>query len=208
MIDKKIIAISGFIGSGKDTAAQFLIDHHGFTKLSFADTLKDAVSCIFGWERHLLEGTTIESREWREQIDQWWSSKLGIPNFTPRFALQHLGTNVLRDQFNDNIWILSLEKKIVALDKSVVISDCRFPNEAEALKSMGGKIIGIRRGAEPEWVNVAKHDFDNFLKHYPHIHPSEYNCVKIMCDHQIENSGDLSNLYTNLESCVFGKVNL
>jgi Tfp pilus assembly pilus retraction ATPase PilT len=61
----KIIAIAGFIGSGKDTAAEYLINNHNFTKLSFAGSLKDAVAVVFGWNRVLLEGETLESRQWR-----------------------------------------------------------------------------------------------------------------------------------------------
>jgi hypothetical protein len=53
-----IVGICGFIGSGKDTAADYLVNFHGFRRESFANTLKDAVSCVFGWDRTLLEGRT------------------------------------------------------------------------------------------------------------------------------------------------------
>ena len=58
-----IIGITGFIGSGKDTAANYLVAQHGFRRDSFAGALKDAVAQIFGWDRELLEGTTKSSRE-------------------------------------------------------------------------------------------------------------------------------------------------
>ena len=45
-----IIGFVGFIGSGKDTAADYLVNFHGFRRDSFANTLKDAVSHVFGWE--------------------------------------------------------------------------------------------------------------------------------------------------------------
>jgi ferredoxin len=61
-----IIGICGLIGSGKGTVADVLVDQ-GFTKVSFADKLKDGVSTIFGWNRAMLEGDTDESRQWREQ---------------------------------------------------------------------------------------------------------------------------------------------
>ena len=69
MTQKLIIGICGFQGSGKDTVADYLVNTHDFRRISFAGTLKDAVSAIFGWDRELLEGRTRESREWREQID-------------------------------------------------------------------------------------------------------------------------------------------
>jgi hypothetical protein len=57
-----IVGITGLISSGKDTIAEYLITQHGFKKLSFAASLKDAVAAVFGWDRNLLEGTTQEGR--------------------------------------------------------------------------------------------------------------------------------------------------
>ena len=57
-----IIGICGLIGSGKGTVADILEQEHGFIKVSFADSLKDAVAAVFGWPRSLLEGDTEESR--------------------------------------------------------------------------------------------------------------------------------------------------
>ena len=62
-----IVGICGLIGSGKGTVADFLVNDKGFTKLSFADKLKDSVATLFDWPRELLEGDTEESRQWREQ---------------------------------------------------------------------------------------------------------------------------------------------
>ena len=108
----KIIAIAGFIGSGKDTAAEYLINNHNFTKLSFAGALKDCVSVVFGWDRVLLEGETLESRQWREQIDPWWAKRLDMPNLTPRWVLQYWGTEVCRISFHKDIWVAALENKL------------------------------------------------------------------------------------------------
>ena len=85
-----IVGLVGFIGSGKGTVASQLVDDYNFRQDSFASTLKDACSVIFGWPRHMLEGDTKESREWREVVDPWWSKKLSMPNFSPRLALQAL----------------------------------------------------------------------------------------------------------------------
>jgi len=58
----KLIGLCGLIGSGKNTVAEHLMDEHNFISVSFAETLKDAAACIFGWDRDMLEGDTKESR--------------------------------------------------------------------------------------------------------------------------------------------------
>ena len=70
-----LIGLVGLISSGKDTVANRLVSHHGFIQDSFAKSLKDAVSNIFGWSREMLEGNTKESRAWREQPDKFWSER-------------------------------------------------------------------------------------------------------------------------------------
>ena len=150
-----IIGICGFIGSGKDTIADYLVNLHHFRRESYANTLKDAVSAVFGWDRTMLEGRTKQAREWREQIDPWWAERLDIPHLTPRWILQNWGTEVCRRGFHDDIWIASLENKLRASTDDIVISDCRFPNEIAAIKKAGGRVVRVVRGAEPEWYDAA-----------------------------------------------------
>ena len=150
-----IIGVCGFIGSGKDTVADYLVNLHHFRRESFANTLKDAVSAVFGWDRTMLEGRTKQAREWREQVDPWWAQRLDIPHLTPRWILQNWGTEVCRKGFHDDIWIASLENKLRASTDDIVISDCRFPNEIAAIKKAGGRVVRVVRGAEPEWYQLA-----------------------------------------------------
>jgi hypothetical protein len=149
-----IIGFVGFIGSGKDTAADYLVNYHGFRRDSFANTLKDAVACVFGWDRTLLEGRTSEARKWREQQDEWWTKRLGKP-ITPRWVLQYWGTEVCRQGFHDDIWIASLENKMRKTADNIVISDVRFPNEITAIHNAGGLVVRIKRGEDPEWYDAA-----------------------------------------------------
>jgi len=150
-----IIGICGFIGSGKDTIADYLVNIHQFRRESFANSLKDAISHVFGWDREMLEGRTRQSREWREQVDPWWANRLNMPSLTPRWVLQYWGTEVCRRAFNDDIWIASLENKLRNSKDDIVISDCRFPNEIKSIKNAGGKVIRVVRGPEPEWYDAA-----------------------------------------------------
>ena len=92
-----IIGICGFKSSGKDTIADYLIQNYGFKRLSFASALKDIISIMFDWPRDKLEGLTKEDREWREQIDPWWSKTLNIQLLSPRYVMQYFGTDLLRN---------------------------------------------------------------------------------------------------------------
>jgi len=208
-----IIGICGFIGSGKDTIADFLVSHHGYRRESFASTLKDAVASVFGWDRIMLEGTTKASRVWREQEDEWWSERLGI-KVTPRLVLQLWGTDVCRKAYHDDIWIASLENKLRKIEDDIVISDCRFPNEIQAIKNLGGEVIRVIRGAEPAWYEKAI-DCNAGMKKIgwsiakmvledQGIHASEYAWVGTDFDHILDNNSTLDNLHQQVNDLVQG----
>ncbi len=152
IIKRKVIAICGFQSSGKDTLADILVEHHGFRKLAFASTVKDVVSSIFGWDRTMIEGATPETRLERERIHKWWADKLDVPHLTPRWTMQHIGTELFRTHFNDKIWIYALQRKIDEIPhQNIVITDCRFPNEIQALREIDASFIHIYRGELPPW---------------------------------------------------------
>ena len=206
-----IIGLVGFQGAGKDTIADYLVNIHEFKRESFANTLKDAVAHVFGWDRELLEGRTKQSRAWREQPDEWWSNRLGR-EITPRWVLQYWGTEVARRGFHDDIWIASLENKLRTKTDDVVISDCRFPNEIAAIKSAGGRVIRVVRGPEPEWYPFAlavnegqknitwsrsKVQLEKFA-----IHASETAWIGTEFDAVVENNSSLDDLYRQITSLV------
>ena len=195
-----LIGVVGFIGSGKGTVGD-LLEQKGFVKDSFARPLKDACSAMFGWPRDLLEGDTEESRNWREQPDDFWSEKMG-KKFSPRLALQLLGTEAGRDVFHKDIWVNSLLKR--AGDKNVVITDVRFKNELKFIQKNNGIVVRVKRGPEPEWyedaIMVNKGDryigwalAKDRLKRKG-IHVSETDWVGSKFDYTIENDGTLEDL--------------
>ena len=206
-----IIGITGLISSGKDTIADYLCTFHGFKRISFASSLKDAVSLVFGWDRELLEGSTKSSREWREEKDSWWSNRLGM-DITPRWILQHWGTEVLRNHFHSEIWIASVENKLRLSKDNIVITDCRFPNEIEAIKKVNGITCRVERGPKPFWYEDAvafnkgpRHIGwalgKNALERY-NVHASEYSSVGLDYDHIIENNGTIDELHTKVKSII------
>ena len=198
----KIITICGLIGSGKDTAADYLCNFHEFRRESFASALKDVVSAVFGWDRELLEGRTKESRKWREQVDPWWAKRLGMPELTPRWVLQYWGTEVCRKSFHNDIWIASLENRLRSIKDNVVISDCRFPNEIQAARSQGGCIIRITRGPDPEWFGIASTTPELMPALYPSVHSSEWAWASNQFDAVIDNNGTIEQLYAQIKNFV------
>jgi hypothetical protein len=206
-----IIGFVGFIGSGKDTAADYLVNDFGFRRESFANTLKDAVASVFGWDRTLLEGRTKQAREWREKEDKWWSERLGKP-ITPRWVLQCWGTDLCRRYFHDDIWIASLENKMRKTTDNIVISDVRFPNEIKAIHNAQGLVVRIRRGPEPSWYNDAvayntgpKHmswALSKMRLEQQGIHTSETAWVGCGVDHTIDNDGTIDDLYRAIKNLV------
>lgn len=207
-----IIGICGFIGSGKDTVADYLVNVHQYRRESFATTLKDAVANVFGWDRTLLEGRTKQAREWREQVDEWWANRLDMPYLTPRFVLQNWGTDLCRKYFHDDIWIASLENKLRLTKDDVVISDCRFPNEIRGIKQAGGIVGRVRRGPDPSWYEHAENynlgpskigwaiGKDHLEK--AGVHPSEYSWIGSKFDFVLDNDGTLDQLYQQINDLV------
>jgi hypothetical protein len=157
----------------------------------------------------MLEGRTKAAREWREQVDPWWAERLDMPTLTPRWVLQYWGTEVCRKAFHDDIWIASLENKIRNSRDSVVISDCRFPNEIEAIKKAGGKIYWVQRGQLPEWYNDALSANQgnnlglNAMK-MKKIHASEWAWIGCEFDGVLDNNGSIDQLYNRSKDLVIG----
>ena len=208
-----IIGVCGFIGSGKDTIADYLTNFHGFRRESFANSLKDAVAHVFGWDRTMLEGRTKQAREWREQVDPWWAERLNMPNLTPRWVLQYWGTEVCRRSFHDDIWIASLENKLRNSKDDIVISDCRFPNEIKSIKDAGGMIIWVKRGDLPYWydwaLSVNKGEIQNFTwatskakLEQAGIHASETAWVGTKFDAILENDASIDDLFAKVKDLV------
>ena len=208
-----IIGVCGFIGSGKDTIADYLVNIHQFRRESFANTLKDAVAQVFGWDRDMLEGRTRQSREWRERVDPWWAKRLDMPTLTPRWILQYWGTEVCRRAFHDDIWIAALENKLRNSQDDIVISDCRFPNEIKSIKAAGGIVIRVVRGPEPDWYDAAvsanrgpnsnvSWALSRAKLERLNVHASESSWVGTKFDAEVDNNSSMDHLLNQINDLV------
>lgn len=168
------------MGVGKSTAANYLSETHSLKQASFAKNLKDAVSCIFGLDREMLEG--LVDRERRESPDDYWSQKLGTPT-SPRYLLQFIGTDLFR-AWNSDIWVWSLEKN---LGENTAITDVRWKNEAEMIKRKGGIILRID-GKEPRDPST--------------VHYSEKEILEIEPDYIIKNDGTIEEFYEKIDAFI------
>lgn len=200
-MSRKIIGISGFIGTGKNTVADIILEHYDFKRISYADRLKDTLSTMFGWSRDMLEGKDPESRAWREQPDAWWSQEFGY-DFTPRLAMQRVGTDCMRQGLDNDIWVKFVKFEITSNpNTNYVIPDVRFFNERNLIRDLGGEWWQVRKGPDPDWASKAisdnRYDTDWMTEH-PEIHESEWRWM----DYNTEFDRIISNDGTYTELCA------
>jgi len=132
----KTIGLMGPMGSGKSVVARILAGL-GYQRIRFSNPLKNMLRSL-GLTTEHIEGSLKE-----EPCDL-------LSGSTPRYCMQTLGANWAREMIDPdfwlNLWLFEIKKLEMDHKFSKVVSeDCRFPNEAEAIKSMGGEIWEIKR---------------------------------------------------------------
>lgn len=179
--DKKsnplIIGLCGNAGTGKDTAVQYMLDEGTVDslgkptyKMAFADPIRE-IAAIFGFTKEQMSDRTL-----KETDDPFWG-------FSPRTFMQKVGTEMFRNNLREDIWIQLLirriQEKIAWNEKNgfhkgiYFITDVRFPNEAQAIKDLGGYIVKIHR--------------DGYSKTGENLHPSEKFVEQIAADLVVDN---------------------
>ena len=199
-----IIGMCGLIGTGKDTVADILVNNYNFIKVSFADKLKDGVATVFSWDREMLEGTTDESRTWREQKDEFWSRETN-EHITPRLVLQMFGTDCMRNGFYNGIWVSIVKQQIINNpNNNFVIPDVRFPNEAKMIKEVNGEVWRICGGIDPNWFT--SYVKDNVVP--TDVHESEWQWAKLDFDCVIHNNDTVKDLKNQVSNHLASNVHL
>jgi len=177
----RIIGLTGAAGSGKDTIADYLVDHHDFRKISFAEPLRRGLQAMFGIPMHMLQDRAIKHLP---------LNVLGGKSI--REAMNTLGTEWGRMCVADDIWLTTATFKLDQLRaqatlghnnvKGIVISDVRFYNERDWLESQGGVVWHVRRPGNPYALP-------------PESHVSQQGLAVGCEDQVITNDGDIEFLH-------------
>lgn len=147
MTNAPIVGLIGKKRSGKDTFGLALIEAHGFTRVAFADPVRQAALDLDPYVgRPALPGQLAPQREIRlsDVIDSigWEAAKDYVPEV--RRILENFGTNSIR-KLDPDFWVRMALEKIQATEGPVVVTDVRFPNEADKIRELGGIVVRIIR---------------------------------------------------------------
>jgi hypothetical protein len=174
----RAIGLSGYARSGKDTAGDFLVKAHGYEKAAFANQIREALYRL----NPDVDVDDYQGVPLRSAVDNFGWEMLKSTSKRVRPLMQRFGTEVGRDMFGDSFWVDQAMRQIPDGAK-VVFTDVRFPNEAEAIRAIGGEIWRIDRPG----ISAAN------------AHPSEHALDKYEFDARITNDNSLSHLYKQVE---------
>jgi hypothetical protein len=155
----RAIGLSGYARSGKDTVAGLLAPR--YTRVAFADILREFLLRLDPLVLHDASGDWTVEQLLRVHKGDWEAIKpMGI-----RPLLQRLGTDAGRALLGDTVWIDAALDRVPDGSK-IVVTDCRFPNEAQAIKDLGGEVWRVDRegygpiNAHPSESAMDDWDFD------------------------------------------------
>lgn len=184
----RLIAFSGYARSGKDSAATSLLATDWVRK-SFADKLREflirlnpTLGPVTADGANVALATYIAAVGWERAKDEH-------PEIRP--LLQRCGTEAGRGVLGDNVWVDAVFRDITS-GQRVVFTDCRFPNEAEAVRERGGLVVRVNRpGVGPAIGGDGL------------VHPSETALDSYPFDHTLLNDGSLADLQAMVMSLIF-----
>jgi len=146
-----IIAFGHKKRTGKDSAGQYLERKYGFVRLAFADALKEGAMAIFGLSHVQCYGPT----EIKEAVDPRW-------DMSPRGILQAMGEG-MRQAIYPDVWVRIVQERMLAdRTKNYVITDLRYPNEAQMVRKLGGMLVRIDRPGIPQDNHISETAMDDF----------------------------------------------
>lgn len=189
-MSERLIGLTGHMQAGKDTIGKILVEQHGFTRLAFADTLKSMALALnpLIFEPHNEyndgRGDYYRLRSYVQAAGGWDEAK---KNAEVRRFLQVLGTEGVREHISENAWIAALDRQRRALEGNVVVTDVRFPNEAQWVHVERGELWRVHRDG------LTGDD-----------HPSEVHIDGLTADVEIINNGTIEELERVVEDALTG----
>lgn len=149
-----VIGLTGYAQSGKDTLASILVEKYGYSRVAFADKIRDF---LYGINPMVACSPTGYLRDLVNLVG--WDKAKQEPQV--RRLLQDLGISA-RELIDENIWVTTALKHI-GKDERVVVTDVRFENEAMMIKLMGGQLWRVRRpGVEAVNSHVSETQLDGY----------------------------------------------
>ena len=170
----KVIALSGWKGSGKDFGAEYLRDTHGYHRLALADILKDQVSTLFNVPRSILDDrvgkeqgiATLPVRPadtFTRVVQELLKAELVTGSWTPRAICILIGS-VFRS-VDPDYWVNMIINTIKdAPQYNYVITDIRYRNELQVLGSAFPNLLAARveRVASPGTMEASENDLNDW----------------------------------------------
>ena len=171
--DVRLIGLVGKAGSGKDTLADE-IAADGWEKVAFADSLKRMCIDYLG-----LSHDDAYTQEGKMRMNPHWG-------MTNRTILQKVGTDAMRNGFDKDVWVKILQIRIRRMldeGRKVVITDCRFDNEAQMVEDMGGLVVEVVRDSQSRNLSSVEQQ-----------HASEEPVSRRYVAFTVDNNGEVSRL--------------
>lgn len=188
-----IVGLTGQMGSGKDTVADYLVSQYWFKKVGFADALYDITCTLFDITRGQAERYKVDGIQIYLSDPKEWPRTTKTHPITMRQFLQRLGTDVGRDMFGQFFWVQHLFNQIDAGDTDIdyVIKDVRFDNEANAVTR-----VGLDSDSVVWRITRPGYEGDG--------HTSEAGITDKYVAATIENNGTLEDLYYKIDLLMEG----
>ena len=176
-----IIGLSGYAQTGKDTIANHLINKYGFTRVAFADPIREAVYKL----NPNINIADMKGVSLATAVDRLGWEMVKVESEDARWLLQRMGTEVGREIFGENFWVDQAMKKALQ-HKNVVITDVRYPNELQAILEHSGTV----------W-RVIKDDTGAVNRHASETALDDYQFEYI-----IFNNDTIESLYESVDSFI------
>ena len=130
---------------GKDEVARFLT-YRGYYHTSFAKPMYKVVNDVYG-----IETSNLTDFDKEEKIYQPW-------DMTLRQILQSIGDafRMLDNEFFLKCLMVDIGKNAEE-GQHVVVSDVRYDNEAEFIRSLGGTVVHVQRPVDIEKYKINPH---------------------------------------------------